>query len=193
MFYRFAKAVVTVIFHIIYRIEIIGERNLPKDTGLLICCNHKSYFDPVLLGICVDRRISFMAKESLFHVPILGFLIKHLGAFPVSRGTSDVSAIKNSIKAIRNNKVIAMFPEGTRVKTGKLGKIRSGVSLIATRSDALVIPVGIRGNYHLFSKMKVVIGKPVRPSQILDEVDRENAVHLFNAYIEKELKSLLGE
>lgn len=168
-FYSFAKAVVSAIFKPLYRIEVIGTENIPKDKGILLCCNHIHNFDPPVLGITFPRPIVFMAKEEIFRVPILKTIVKHLHAFPVKRGMSDREALRNGLATLKEGKVLGIFPEGTRSKTGEIGKGLAGVGFFALRTDAVVIPCAIIGSYKLFRKLKVVYGKPIDMSKLREE------------------------
>ncbi|SNX55423.1 lysophospholipid acyltransferase family protein [Thermoanaerobacterium sp. RBIITD] len=162
MFYYLAKYIVLFIIRIIFRIHIEGYENVPKSGPLIICPNHISFLDPPIIGALFNRRIYFMAKVELFKNPLFSFILsKGLGAFPVKRGTSDLTAIKTALKHLKKGHAIGIFPEGTRSKTGKLQKAEPGVSLLSVKGSAPVLPVGIKSNYRLFSKITIKIGKPI--------------------------------
>jgi 1-acyl-sn-glycerol-3-phosphate acyltransferase len=127
----------------------------------MICANHISNLDPPLVGCAMQRKIHFMAKEELFKIPILAPIIRTLGAFPVKRGGGDHQALKTSIQLLKNGQVLGIFPEGTRSKTGELGKAHSGAALIALKANSPVVPVAIIGSYRLFRSIKVIFGKPI--------------------------------
>lgn len=121
-FYSFAKSVVYGILKPIYRMEVIGKENFPKDGGVLLCANHIHNFDPPIVGIVAPRTIHFMAKEELFSVPILGKLLPHLNAFPVKRGMSDREALRKGLKVLKEGKVLGLFPRELGVKQESLAK-----------------------------------------------------------------------
>lgn len=160
-FYSFTKGVVTIIFNIFYRIEINGVENIPKEGRLIICSNHISLRDPIILAIVVPRQLFFMAKKELFKNELLKLLFKNLGAFPVNRDKSDLTAIKNSIKVLNNNNVLGLFPEGTRVKEKKISNAMPGIAMISLKAKAPIVPIYINTNYNLFSKIKISIGQPI--------------------------------
>ncbi|TKC19735.1 lysophospholipid acyltransferase family protein [Robertmurraya kyonggiensis] len=160
-FYTFARSVVALILKPIYRIEAIGKENIPKEGGVLLCTNHIHNFDPPIVGIMAPRPISFMAKEELFNVPVLGKILPHVNAFPVKRGMSDREALRTGLKVLKEGKVLGLFPEGTRSKTGELGKGLAGAGFFALRTDAEVVPCAIIGPYKAFSRLKIVYGKPI--------------------------------
>jgi len=119
-------------------------------------------WDPVIIGCLLKRQIHFMAKEELFYNPIFGFILRKLNAFPVKRGTADRKAIKKALEVLNNNQVLGIFPEGTRSKDGKLKEPEPGVALIAAKSKkAVLVPAAIIGNYKLFSRIDVRLGKPM--------------------------------
>lgn len=161
MFYNFIKKVAWVVFNIIYRIEVEGVANIPMDDGALICPNHFSLFDPIVVGITCPKQIRYMAKAELFKNGFLRRFLTALGAYPVKRGEADLNAIKLTLKLLKDKKIVGLFPEGTRVKTGEFGKANPGVAMFALKSGKVVIPTLITGNYRLFSKIKIKYGQPI--------------------------------
>ncbi|WHY75895.1 lysophospholipid acyltransferase family protein [Neobacillus sp. WH10] len=160
-FYAFAKSVVYTIFKPWYRIEAIGVENFPKEGGVLLCANHIHNFDPIVVGIMAPRPVHYMAKEEIFRVPLLGGIVRKCNAFPVKRGFSDREALRTGLKILKEGNVFGLFPEGTRSKTGELGKGLSGAGFFALRTEAMVVPCAIIGPYKSFKRLKVVYGKPI--------------------------------
>ncbi|GGH79048.1 1-acyl-sn-glycerol-3-phosphate acyltransferase [Pullulanibacillus pueri] len=162
--YDLGRGPVKLFFKLFHRIEYIGIEHFdaidPKD-GILICSNHVSNFDPPAVGAGCPRRLSFMAKEELFKVPLLKQLITKLHAFPIKRGAGDRQALKMAIKIVNEGGTLIMFPEGHRMKEGKLGKGQPGVGFITLKSNAVVVPVAIIGRFKLFQKTKIVYGQPI--------------------------------
>lgn len=161
MFYDIVTNIVYVIFSFIFRFKVSGRENIPLEGSLLLCSNHKSNFDPIIISILFPRRISWMAKKEIFNNKILSFIVRRLGAFPVSRKEVDISAVKKSLKILKEDRVLGIFPEGTRVNKLDLNNAKAGVSLLAIRSKSPVLPVYIESNYKLFSKVKIYIGEPL--------------------------------
>ncbi len=159
--YTFARSVVNMIYKPLYRIETIGQENIPKVGSVLLCSNHISNLDPIVVGTTTPRAVHFMAKEELFRVPVVGKLFPHLNAFPVKRGMSDREALRKGLAVLKEGEVLGLFPEGTRSKTGELGEGLAGAGFFATRSEALIVPCAVIGPYKAFNKLKVVYGKPV--------------------------------
>jgi 1-acyl-sn-glycerol-3-phosphate acyltransferase len=170
-FYDFAKSVVTGIFKPLYRIEAIGIEHFPKEGGVLLCANHIHNFDPIIVGIMAPRPVHYMAKDEIFSVPVLGNIVRKCNAFPVKRGFNDREALRTGLKILKDGHVFGLFPEGTRSKTGELGKGLSGAGFFALRSTASVVPCAIIGPYRSFRKLKVVYGQPID----LDELRKEKA------------------
>lgn len=160
-FYKVARSIVNGIARILFRIEIEGRDNIPKEGSLIICANHISLLDPVMIAISVQRPISFMAKKELFENKILGKLFLKFNAIPVSRGESDLSAIRSSLKVLKDNNVLGIFPQGTRVDKVDLESTKSGIGLLAIKGKSPVIPIFIDTQYKLFGKVKIIIGEPM--------------------------------
>ena len=180
--YPIGKSIVKVILTPLYRIQIIGKENIPRDGGVLICSNHIDNLDPPVVGLTCPRTIHFMAKEELFHAPILKHILPTINVFPVKRGMSDKKAIRTGLTLLKDGKVLGLFPEGTRSKTGELGKGLAGAGFFALRTDAAIVPCAVIGPYKPFRKLKVVYGKPIdfkvyREQKISAEEATENIMN----------------
>lgn len=187
MLYCFFHFIFNIFFKIFYGYQITGYENFPQNGPFIICANHTSWFDPPLTGciVPVKNKVHFMAKEELFDVPVLGGIIKRLGAFPVKRNTADRNAIRQALKLLEAGGIVGLFPEGTRIKTGELGKPLQGAALIAIKSQKLVVPVAIKWPPRLFQPVKVSVGAPVYfkgsgkgildtvSNQIMDEIKKQ--------------------
>ncbi|HOK62554.1 MAG TPA: lysophospholipid acyltransferase family protein [Soehngenia sp.] len=161
MFYNFAKGIVFIFEKLFFRIEIYGKENIPMNGRLILCSNHHSNWDPVTLAVFFPRKVHWMAKKELFKNKLFAKLLLSLGAFPVDREGNDLAAIKKSLRILKEEKVLGIFPEGTRVKYFNDDYIKSGLALIAVKSQSPVLPVYSEGSYKLFSKIKIIIGKPI--------------------------------
>lgn len=137
------RACVRFVYHIAYDLHFEGLENIPADEGVVIASNHRSYADPVLLTVHMKRPVKYMAKEELFKNKLFAAFIRMLGAFPVKRGKGDMKVIDDSVELLKNKNNLVIFPEGTRSKENKVGKGKTGVAMIAARSGADVLPVGI--------------------------------------------------
>ncbi len=164
VFYKFCKCIVLPIFKVLFRYKVVRECELPKEGSYIIASNHLSYTDPVFVGLTHKRRVYFMAKTELFRNKFFGGLIKILGAFPVTRGANDGKAIATGEDLINDGKVMTIFIEGGRTKTGELMRPRSGCAVIARQTKAPVVPMCITvvgKTKSVFSKRIIHIGKPI--------------------------------
>jgi len=162
-----ATCVFWLLFRVLFRWRVIGLENVPAG-GAIIAPNHRSFWDIPLVGLALrKRRTHFMAKSELFQNPIFAWAIRTLLAFPVKRGAPDRAAIRHAIDVLQQGDLVAIFPEGTRSKTGQLGAAEPGLTLIAVKADVPIVPVGISGTQLIFSKicwfprLKIVFGKPI--------------------------------
>ena len=140
------RTIVRVLFSLLTRCEVKGRENIPQQGPLLIVANHLSLADPPLLGVTVDRPVRFMAKKQLFRFRPMANFMRSLGAFPVYRGQLDRQAMRQAFQILAEGQALVMFPEGMRSRSNQLRPAFSGVALIATRSGAPVLPVGISGS-----------------------------------------------
>lgn len=195
MIYQIARALLRILLKVLYRYEVIDHHRIPTESRAVVVCNHLSNFDPPLLGCAMQRRIYYMAKEELFRVPILGKILPRIGAFPVKRGGGGTQAIRRSIQLLREEKLVGIFPEGTRNKNknGEVGEAHSGAVMIASRANAKIVPAAIIGDYRLFRKMKVVFGDPIDLTPFLDERGKmdQNKMHQATAHMMGEIQKLI--
>lgn len=167
--YKIGKAVCAPVFKILYRYVAVNNHTIPSEGGCIVACNHLSYSDPVLLGLCQKRRLFFMAKIELFKNKLFGALIRGLGAFPVERNAGDGKAIKTGESLIAEGNIMTIFIEGGRSKTGELMRPRSGCALVAQQMQVPVIPACITkvGNpKSRFSKRVIHFGDPLTPEML---------------------------
>ncbi len=158
---------------IYYRAEINGLENIPKEGPLIFCGNHRTYLDPPLMVVTAKRDMRFLAKEELYKSKFLSFLGWVFEAIPVKRDEKDITAIKESLKALKNGQCIALFPEGTRNGIEKGEKAKDGVAFFAVRSGAKVVPCGIKGGTKGNRKVTITYGKPLDYGKYKGEKDKE--------------------
>lgn len=159
--YRFAKALVNPLYRLAFRVRVEGLENIPTEGGVILCGNHINFSDPIMVGIVAPRPVSFMAKEEIFRNPVLGFVARGVGAFPIKRGQPDRASLKKALEVLHEGGCFGIFPEGTRSHTGHLQKPEPGTAYIALKSGATVVPVGITSTYRLFSTVVVRFGPAV--------------------------------
>lgn len=163
-FYDFSKVVVRSIARTLWRARVVGAENVPAQGPLIVACNHLSYLDPPLLGCLCPRRISYMAKKELFAVPVLGTVIRALGAYAVDRRGSAAAAIKRSLQVLGSDGAVGIFPEGTRNRRAAATP-QTGVALLAALAQVPVVPACIRGTDRAlhFGRIDVAFGAPLAP------------------------------
>ncbi len=162
-FYDFSKAAVRTLSRVLWRARAAGIENVPLEGPLIIACNHVSYLDPPVMGCLCPRRISYMAKRELFEIPILGGVIRALGAYAVDRQGSATAAIKRSLEVLRAGGAVGIFPEGTRNRSGTV-EAQTGVALLASLAGAPVVPTCVLGTDRALrlGRVNVAFGSPLR-------------------------------
>jgi 1-acyl-sn-glycerol-3-phosphate acyltransferase len=161
-FYDFARAVVRFVVRLVWRARVRGAENVPPTGPLIVACNHLSYLDPPAMGSFCPRRISYMAKKELFDIPLLGAVIRALGAYAVDRRGSATAAIKRSLEVLQAGGAVGIFPEGTRNRSGEV-EPQTGVALLASLAGAPVVPASIRGTDRALrlGRIDVAFGAPL--------------------------------
>ncbi|MCI9347835.1 MAG: 1-acyl-sn-glycerol-3-phosphate acyltransferase [Oscillibacter sp.] len=162
--------VVGLVTKILHPVTVEGLETLP-DSGVLLCPNHSSNWDPILvaLNLPINYRLHIMAKEELFQNPLLGWLLRKVGAFPVSRGNNDINTVRTSIQTIKDGDNLLIFPEGTTIHNG-IGYVdglpahaKAGVAMIGVRTGAKLVPVFVDGEKKLFHRTRIIFGSPYEP------------------------------
>ncbi len=156
---KFVLAVVRGFYKLVFgKIEILGTENIPQNQNFLVAPNHMSNFDPPLIAAFLPVDMTYMAKASLFKVPVVSQVIRAFGAFPVTR-SGDIGAVRTAMNLLKDGKNLVIFPEGTRVRTrGVLGEGKSGAVMIAAKAGAGILPIGIETAYKFRKGIKVRIG-----------------------------------
>jgi len=129
---------------------------LPRQGGLLVVSSHQSHLDPLLLGLATDRRLSTLARSSLYHFKPFAAVITALDAVPIDRNASMVKTMKALIGRLRAGRAVVIFPEGTRTSTGRLGEIKSGFALLAKKAGVPIVPVAIVGAYECWPRSRLL-------------------------------------
>lgn len=159
--YTFLKNFLTPFIKFFFNIKITGLENIPESGGVILAANHASNWDALILAVSMKRDVVFMGKAELFSGKILNVFFTALNVIPVNRGENDIKALKSSLRALKNENVLGIFPEGTRCSPDKRHEVKSGVSLIASKSSKPLIPVSIKSTYKIFKPTEVIFHKPV--------------------------------
>lgn len=152
------------IFFLTMRIRLQGRQNLPRKGPYILAANHLSWLDIPLVPVFIPDKVTFMAKEELFHGKS-GWLVRFLGAFPVKRGEGDRQAIRAAEEQLKQGKIFMIFPEGTRSKVQQMAKGNAGLGMIAMRAGVPVVPVAIYGSENGLKKfgarITITYGEPI--------------------------------
>lgn len=143
--YRFARVLCQLAAIVWLRVRVWHAHRVPRSGGVLLACNHQSFYDPVLAGLAVPRELHYMARHDLFDQPAFARLIRYLNAYPVRRGRADLGAIRETIRRLRAGAVVCAFPEGSRTWDGRIGPFQPGVIAAAQRAGAAIVPTLIDG------------------------------------------------
>ena len=182
LYHLFKWSVVSPVLHSYLRGRIYGARKVPMQGPLIIVANHASNFDPPLLANCVRRPVSFMAKESLFEVPVLAAGIRAYGAYPVKRGSADRSAIRAALTQLDKGWAVGIFLQGVRTPDGRVPAPKLGAALIAAKAQVPLLPVSLWGTEQILKKgaaiprpspVTIRIGEPIPPPADKDKAALE--------------------
>ncbi len=187
---KFLKGLFWLMSVIVYRIKINGKENIPEDGAALICPNHVHALDAVLVVVHAKRRINVLAKEELFEHRALRWLAKIFGVYPVKQNSADLSAIKTSLKILKNKELLLIFPEGTRNGLARGVPVKNGPMTIAIKAGVPIVPVGIKGNFKAFSKVTINIGKPIYYDEYKDKINDKEVVSKLTEDLIKEIVRL---
>lgn len=181
--YRATQAFVRFLFLLIFWPTVIGEEKMPKEGPIVLCANHQSMLDPVFIAIYSKRPIHFMAKKHLFSFAPFGALLRKVGVFPVDRGGADIRALKTALQILKEEKVLGLFPEGTRVDEIRLDNFKEGVAVIAQRGHANIMPVRIRSTYRPFSRVYVEFRDLIDTKELTAGLSKDEATQLVTKTI----------
>ncbi len=163
-FYRIIYTIAAPIIHLLFPCRTVGLEHVPEG-GALLCANHASGWDPIVIALNMPReaRLTVMAKDQLFRIPVLGFLLRKLGIFPVKRGGNDLAAIKTAMKVLGGGNRLLVFPEGTRVDEQGEAEAKGGVTMMSARTGVPMIPIYCGGKHKFLRRTTIVFGEPYIP------------------------------
>lgn len=160
-FYRTIRNIAWFLCKIIFPTKVIGAENVPSDGPVLICSNHVSMVDPVLIATSFKRQITFMAKKELFGTKFTNWFFTNLGMVPVDRGASDIAALRVCLDVLGNGRILGIFPQGHRYRQDENREIQNGAALMALRSRAVVVPVHVSAPMKAFRRTTIRFGAPI--------------------------------
>lgn len=170
------QQIMQLLFTIWFRFRAHGIENLPPH-GALLLLNHQSFLDPLLVGLPLLRPVSYLARENLFRVPVLGWLLRRTYVIPISRESAGTESLRESLRRMEHGFLVGIFPEGTRSPDGQLGELKPGFVALIRRVNVPVIPVAVAGAYEAFprgawfprpSKIRVVYGLPLDAARLVE-------------------------
>ena len=198
LIYRLVSLCIVFPFYkFIFKGNLIGKENIPQKGSFIMVSNHGSLLDPPLIGHALGRNISFMAKAELFKIPLLGFVIKSCGAYPVKRGIADKNTIKTACEKLSNNNSIGIFIDGTRQNNGRVNKPKQGAALLAFKNQKLLLPVAIVNSHRLirfrfcipfFTKIVIKVGQPMQPPKSSSKED----LNLITHNLQENINNMIG-
>ncbi|WP_438482467.1 lysophospholipid acyltransferase family protein [Oleiharenicola lentus] len=162
-FYSFFHYLARTIHGMWFRGEVVGLENFPAAGPFLIASNHASHLDPPVVGSQVARQMRFFARKSLWNSRITSWWLDKVETIPVERDSGDIGAIKRVLQALKEDRAVVLFPEGTRSPDGQLQKAKAGVGLMACKTGVPVVPCRVYGSFEAFSKGRKIpkLGTPI--------------------------------
>lgn len=191
--YRISHLVTRILAKIFLRARIEGRENVPATGGGLVCANHQSYLDPILIGMAIDRSMCYVARDSLFRWPVLSRLLRWYDTIPIRREGIGLSGIKEVMRRTKGDELVLMFPEGTRSHDGNVGELLAGFSVVAKRTRVPIIPVAIDGAFKVWprhrkfpwpARIAVSIGEPITSELAAEMSDEALVVELTRRVVD---------
>lgn len=170
-----------------FGIRVFGREHFPLTGGALVCANHQSYLDPVLVGLTADRRVHYLARANLFEIPLFSTLIDWYDAIPIERDGMGISGVKETLRRLKRGAAVLIFPEGTRTSDGELQPIKPGFSALARRGGVPLVPIAIEGAFQAWPRTRklpssgtihIHVAPPIPPEECAALNDDELAAKL---------------
>lgn len=168
--YRVIRAMCRLAGVTLFQIRCLGHQHVPAEGGVLVCSNHQSYLDPILLGLVFQRHCNYLARETLFRFGPFGRMIDFVDAIPLDREGGGLRGLKETLKRLKRGEMVLIFPEGTRCSDGKISPLKPGFLVLARRSGAALLPMALDGAFDAWPRRAwfprpdvvcVCIGEPI--------------------------------
>jgi 1-acyl-sn-glycerol-3-phosphate acyltransferase len=198
-FYRICWIMIRSFLLLYCRLRINGKENVPSEGGVIIASNHIAAGDPPFVGSSLGREVYFLAKKELFRNPLLRTLIKNLNAIPVNRGVFDRNALLRSEEILRKGFGLILFPEGTRSKTGELGRGKPGIGMLARHAMVSIVPAYVENSDRFLrlpfigKRLVISFGKPLTPGWLAETSDDKNGYRAIVAEVMERIQLLKKE
>jgi 1-acyl-sn-glycerol-3-phosphate acyltransferase len=196
LWYRFVQYLVATFLAAPGGWRATGRDNVPASGGVLLVSNHLSYLDVFALAIPLWRPLNFVARSTLFFLPLSAF-IRSLGGFPIQREGMGAAGMKETLRRLRNGGIVTLFPEGTRSRDGELGLLKPGIAVLVSRAGVPVVPAGIAGTFEAWPRSRLLpvphpirihYGRPILPED-LSGLDAQAVTTLIQDRIQESLKT----
>ena len=192
--YTITRWILNIVFFKIFHLHVEGRENIPVKGAVIVAPNHKSNWDPPLIGVAFSNRVvHYMAKEELFKNPIAAWILTMFGTFPVKRGSGDGSAVMRAVRELRKGYPVGIFPEGTRIKREGLGRFHSGMASIAMIEGTDILPVAVVGSLnmpHLKQHPAVLIGKIIHVEK---QKPTKESIQALNEKVKSAIEQLMTD
>jgi len=178
-------------FTVLYRIRVYGLENYPVEDGMLICSNHQSFFDPLILGMVCPRPVNYLGRKSLFKFAPMGWFMAWNDTIPIDRDSTGIAGMKETIRRLKRGESVVMFPEGTRTPDGEIQSLMPGFTALSRRTKATLQPIGFDGAFQAYprnrklprlGRIHVVMGKPI-PFEEYQSLDDQQTSDLLESRI----------
>ncbi len=172
---------------LVFSIRCLGREHIPIEGAALVCSNHQSFFDPMLVGMGFRRRLNYLARKTLFRFCVFRWLIEFLDAIPIDREGGGLGGLKETLKRLKRGELVLIFPEGTRTRDGEVAALKPGFVALARRSKTPLLPVAVDGAYDAWpreakfprrSRVSVSIGPPMMPEYVRTLTDEQLVAEL---------------
>ena len=199
--YRIQRFIIKTLARSYFRIRVKGKEHIPSSGPIILAANHSSFLDPPFIGLGLPRQVTYLAKEELFSIPILGWWLRLVGSYPVARGKGDARILKTALRLLKEGRTLLIFPEGTRSLDGNVQSLESGFAWLALKTGVPVLPVYTADTYRLMPKgarfpkpgtVWLHVSEPIRPA--LDpETDFHEQINRLTKQVETVLKAKESE
>jgi 1-acyl-sn-glycerol-3-phosphate acyltransferase len=185
--WRVLQVTLQIVFCFWLRYRARGMERLPSEGGALLLVNHQSFLDPLLVGLPLRRPVSFLARDSLFRVPVVGWILRNTYVMPINREAASTSSLREAIRRLNHGFLVGIFPEGTRSENGEVGALKPGFLALMRRSQVPVYPVGIAGAYEALprgarflypGRVRVVFGEAFTAEELVADGPEDEAALL---------------
>lgn len=197
MFYTVARFILFLLFKIFFRLRIVGRKNFPTEGRVIVAPNHVSFLDPMIVGVGAPRKLSYLARDTLFGFKPFAKILHWVHVSPMKRETGDINAFKTALAKLSKDEPLLIFPEGTRSKNGNLQEPKAGIGFLQVSSAATILPCYVKGSMEAWPKhskfprprhVSVFFGKPLKFNDGFSGDKRERYMH-----VAREVMKAIGE